>query len=114
MSWPYVSLLLAEGEIESFEQRASRFVIARRRGDRDVHAADRIDLVVGDLGENDLFLDAEVVVAAAVERARAHAAEVADTRHRDRNQAIEELVHARAAQRHLGADRETVAHLEGG
>src|SRR6185369_8371473 len=43
-----------------------------------------------------------------------HAAEVADTRHRDRDQAIEELVHARAAQRHLCADRQTVAHLEGG
>src|SRR5690606_5321145 len=86
--------LLAEREVEGFEQRPPFPVIACGGGDHDVHAPDRVDLVVGDLGEDDLFLDAEAVVAAAVERARRHAAEVADARHRHVDQAVEELVHA--------------------
>ena len=67
----------------------------------------------GDLREDDLFLHAEAVVAAAVEGARRHAAEVADARHRHVDQPVEELVHARAAQRDLAADRAAVADLEG-
>ena len=69
--------------------------------------AQRVDLVVLDLGEDDLFLDADVVVAAAVEGAAGDAAEVAHARHRDGHQAVEELVHARAAQRHHAADRDS-------
>src|SRR5260221_512549 len=49
-----------------------------------------------------------------VERAVRHAAEVTDARHRDVHQAVEELVHARAAQRHHAAHREVGAHLEVG
>ena len=96
---------------DSSSARPSLSSRARRR-DRDVHAADRVDLVVGDFREDDLFLDAERVVAAAVERAGRHAAEVADARHRHVDQAIEEFVHARAAQRDLGADGHALAQLE--
>src|SRR5574338_765856 len=76
-----VPALLAEREIEGLEQRPAFPVVARRRRDRDVHATDRVDLVVRDLRKDDLFLDAERVVATAVERARGDAAEVADARH---------------------------------
>src|SRR6185437_15767671 len=38
--------------------------------------------------------------------------EVADPGERDRDEPVEELVHARAAQRHAGADRHPLAHLE--
>src|SRR6202789_2471816 len=89
-------------------------VVARRRGDGDVHATDLIDLVVLNLRENDLLLDAQAVVAAAVEGTGADAAEVPDARNRDAHETIEELVHAVAAQSHLAADRLPVADLERG
>src|SRR6185295_15053039 len=106
------SLSVLEGEAERRQQRTRLVVGSRRGGDGDVHSPQGVDLVVLDLGENDLLLEAEAVVAAAVERAVRHAAEVADPRDRDVHQAIEELVHARAAQRHHAADREARAHLE--
>src|SRR5258708_22045481 len=102
----------AEREVECLEQCSSHAVIPGRRRDGDVHAPDLIDLVVLDLGEDDLFLDAERVVALAVEGARRYAAEVADARHRDVDEPVEELVHAPPAQRHLRAHRESRADLE--
>src|ERR1700679_680401 len=90
------------------------FVVARRRGDGDVHATDLIDLVVLNLGENDLLLDTQAVVAAAVEGTGADAAEVPDARNRDAHETIEEFVHAVAAQSHLAADRLPIAYLERG
>src|SRR3954471_12903288 len=103
-----------EWEAERCEQRA-RLVVGLGGGiDRDVHAADRVDLVVVDLGKDDLLFHAEAVVAAAVERAVGHAAEIADARDGDVDQAIEEFVHARAAQRHHAADGKVGAHLEVG
>jgi hypothetical protein len=41
-----------------------------------------------------------------------HAAEVADAGHRDRDQAVEEVVHPVAAQGHLGAQRHALADAE--
>src|SRR5215831_6444432 len=108
---PYGSLL-AEREIEGIEQGLSLLVVLRRRGNRDIHSPELIDLVVLDFRENDLFLDAEAEIATAVERARVDAAEVTDARDRDRDQTIEELPHAFTAQGHLGADREVLANLE--
>src|SRR5688572_31940381 len=57
-----------ERKVERLEQRAAALVVARRGRDRDVHAPHLVDLVVRDLGVDDLFLDAEAVVALAVER----------------------------------------------
>src|SRR6201998_1798698 len=105
-------LLLAEREVESLEQRSPHAIVAGRRGDGDVHAPHLIDLVVLDLGEDDLLLDPERVVAAAVEGARRDAAEITDARHCDVDQAVEELVHAPPAQRHLGSDLKPGADLE--
>src|SRR6266508_709223 len=110
------SLLLpsirGEREAEPTEQRAGVLVRARARGDGDVEAADLVDAVVVDLGEDDLLADAERVVPAPVERARAEAAEVTDAGQRDRDQPVEELVHPRAAQRDAHADRHSLADLE--
>ena len=58
--------------------------VSRGRRDRDVEAPHLVDRVVVDLREDDLLPDAERVVAAAVERARVQAAEVADPGDRDR------------------------------
>src|SRR5262245_60010131 len=94
---PYGSLL-ADRATEGFEQVFARLVVLRRRGDRDVHAPELVDLFVLDFREDDLFLDAQAVVATAVERTRVDATEVADARDRDRDETIEELVHALATQ----------------
>ena len=52
------------------------------------------------------------IVAAAVEALAVHAAEVADARQGDVDQAVEEFVHLVAAQRDLAADRHVLAQLE--
>src|SRR6185312_1370415 len=103
-----------EWHTEQLEQRERLLVGSRARGDRDVESPDLIDLVVVDLREDDLLLDAHVVVAAAVEGARRQAAEVADPRDRYRQQAVEELVGALAAQRDADADGHPFAQLERG
>src|SRR5262249_54384632 len=81
--------LFPEREVESFARRAPLLCVSRRRRDGAGHAPDRVDLVVLDLGENDLFLHTEAVVATPVERAGRHATEVADAGHRDADQAIQ-------------------------
>src|SRR5712691_8880043 len=58
---------LPEREIECFEQLARLLVGARGGADGDVHAPDLGRLVVVDLREDDVLLDAERVVATAVE-----------------------------------------------
>src|SRR5438067_1645562 len=83
----------AQRQAESLEERAGGLVGPGVRRDRHVEAADLLDVVVVDLREDDLLAYAERVVAAAVEGARVEPAEVADTRQRDRDQPIEELVH---------------------
>src|SRR3546814_6385627 len=55
---------------------------------------------------------AEIEIAAAVEAARRDAAEVADTWQCDGDQALQELVHLLAAQRHLDANRIVLTDLE--
>src|SRR3569623_3649841 len=90
---------LTERHTEVREEGAALCIGLGGGDDRDVHALDRVDLVVLDLGEDDLLADSHGEVAAAVEPARRHAAEVADARQRDVQPAIEELPHALAAQR---------------
>ena len=106
--------LVRERHPKRLEQRERLGVGLGRRGDRHVEAAHLVDRVVVDLGEDDLLAHADRVVAATIERARVEAAEVADTRDRDRGEAIEELPHARAAQRDGHADGHAIADLEGG
>src|SRR4051812_5026135 len=89
--------LAAEGHAERLEQCVGLGVGLRARRDRDVEAADRVDRVVVDLGEDDLLAEPEVVVAPAVEGARGQAAEVADPGDRDGHEAVEELVRALAS-----------------
>src|SRR5205823_3186134 len=79
---------------------------------RYVEATDLVDRVVVDLGEDDLLSHAHRVVAAPVEGARVQPAEVADSRDRDRDQAIEELIAALTAQRHGEPDGHALAKFE--
>src|SRR3954447_15650114 len=105
------SASLPEGEPERFEQCAGFLVVFGRRYDRDIHAPDPYDLVVLDLGEDQLLGHAERVVARAV-HLRRQPAEVADARERDRQQPVEELPHPVTAERYLRADRLPLAELE--
>src|SRR5260221_6570493 len=95
----------AERHAERLQQRAAFFVRLRRGHDRDLEPAQPVDLVVLDLPEHELLLEAERVVAAAVEAALRDALEVTDPRERDRDELLEEVPHPRSAQRHLEADR---------
>src|SRR5215470_10168279 len=86
---------LPEREVEC-GQEGARLVVGFRAGaDRDVHSPDIGRLVVVDLGEDDVLLDADRVVAAAVEALRREPAEIAHARQCDIDQAVDELVHAR-------------------
>src|SRR6195256_1857439 len=108
-----LSVSLPAREIECGQQ-GSCFVIGRSRGaNRDVHAPRLAHLVEVDFGENDVFLDAERIVAAAVKTLRVEAAEVAHARQREVHQAVDELVHPRLTQRDLAADRLVFAQLVG-
>src|SRR6266567_5200780 len=108
-----VGLLLSrEREAQAAQERLGLLVRLGGGRDRDVEAADRVDAVVVDLREDDLLADAERIVTAAVERARIEPAEVADAWQRDRDQAVDELPHPVAAQRHARTDRHPLAELE--
>src|SRR5690349_515403 len=87
-----------EREPELAQQRTPLVVVLRRGDDRDVEAADAVDLVLVDLVEHALLRETEGVVAVAVELLRAQAAEVADARERERQEAVQELPGAVAAQ----------------
>src|SRR3569833_2775298 len=94
-----------ERELE-FGEESFRFLVRAGRGHHhDVHAPDLVDLVVVDLGEHQVLLQAHGVVAAAVEGVAVQAPEVLHPRQRDGDQTIQELVHAIMAKGHLGADR---------
>src|SRR5437773_2056848 len=78
-----IRLLLPERHAEVREERLRVLVGPRRRDDVDVHAADLVDLVVDDLGEDHLLAEPERVVPATVEPLCRHALEVADAREGD-------------------------------
>src|SRR5690348_12223849 len=104
--------LLLEGEAERLEERATLLVVRGRGHDRDVHTAQAVDLVLVDLVEHDLLGETEGVVATAIELARVQTTEVADARQRERQEAVQELPHAVAAKRGVGADRHALTQLE--
>src|SRR5205814_2099992 len=89
---------------EAAQQSARLFVRPRRRADRDLHAAQPVDLVVLDLREDELLLEAERVVPASVETLVGHALEVPDARERHGHELLEEMPHPLAPQRHLETD----------
>src|SRR4051812_3293887 len=101
-----------EGHPEIAQQSAALFVALRRGHDGDVHALDLLDPVVVDLGKDDLLLDAERVVPAAVEALHRDPLEVAHARQRRAEQAVEELVHPVVAEGGHHADGLVLAQLE--
>src|SRR5208337_3351337 len=100
---------LAAGAAKRHSHRAQQHValiIGARRGDyRNRQALDLFDLVEVELGKNRMLADAEGVVAAPIEGFFADPAEVAHPGQGDVDQAVEELVHPLATQRHHRTDR---------
>ena len=84
------------------------------RGDDNVQAANFIDFIVVDFRENELFLDAESVIASAVEGIAVDASEVADAREGDIHELIEEIIHAGAAQSDFATDSHTLTEFPSG
>ena len=79
----------------------------------DLQAVDTGILVDVDLREDDLLLESEGVVAAAV-HVLGDTVEVTDTREGDTDELLQELVHLDVAKGHLGADRHAATELEVG
>src|SRR6516225_2712104 len=104
--------LLSEWEPEGREEGTALGVGAGGGHDRDVEPPRRVDLVVLDLREDQLVVDAHRVVAVAVERPGRQPAEVADPRDREADQPVEELPRPIAAERDLDADRHPLSELE--
>src|SRR5919197_3197423 len=92
----------------------SLLIGARRRDDAHLEPAYPVDAIVVHLGKADLLAQAQRVVAAPVEGLGGDPLEVTDAGQRDRDQAIQELPHPLAAQRHHRANRVARADLERG
>ena len=105
-------LLRLEREVEGVQKSLALLVGGGGGHDGDVHTTGVIDLVEVDLREDELLGDAHGEVATAVEALSGDAAEVADARNGDGDQAIEELPHAVATEGDLGADGHAGAELE--
>src|SRR5580692_12027388 len=104
-SWPWLlDDLLLEREAESGEEGTALRVVLGADADGDVHAADDVDTVVVDLGEDELLGHPEGVVPVAVERVRRQATEVTDAGDGDRDEPVEEFPGAIPPQGHLGPD----------
>src|SRR2546427_632863 len=104
--------LAPEGHAQFPQQRQGRVVATGGRDEGDIHPVDLLDLVVVDLRENHLLLEPDGVVAPPVEALGREPPEVPHARHRDADEAIQELVHPGAAQRHRAADRLPLPQVE--
>src|SRR5712692_3186881 len=97
---------------EPLQQLAALLIVLCRCCQRDVHALDFVHAGVINLREDQLVLEAERVVAAAIESVRGQATEVAHARQHHVAQAVEKLVHAVAAQSDCAANGHALANLE--
>ena len=115
ISWPYQSgggfggsgFGPTERHTQQTEQFTPFSVGFCRGDDGDVESHRCLVTLDGDLGEDGDIGDAQIVVAITVE-SRGYPPEISDGRKRDRNQAVEKLIHAVAPHGHLGADGHAV------
>ena len=77
-----------------------------------VHAADLFDLIVIDLGEYKLFLNAHAVVSSAVEGIRIDSTEVSYSGKRHVEKSVDKLVHPVTAESDLRAYRHSFTELK--
>src|SRR6202050_4564249 len=89
--------LRPERNAKQLQQLAPFLVVSCRGGYSDVHALDFVHPGVIDLRENQLILNADGVIAAAVEGIWGQLFDVPAPRRNDRREAVEKFVHALAA-----------------
>src|SRR5258707_8986036 len=102
----------AQRKAETLEQLAAFFVVVRGGRQSNVHSLDLVHARVIDFGKHQLVLQAQRVIATAIEGVGRQAAEVANARQHHVAQPIDELVHLVAAQRNRAADGHAFADLE--
>src|SRR5579885_2836994 len=108
------SLLLPERH-PHLPHQGQAFRVGPGRGrDGDIHALGLFDFGVIDFREDQLVLDPQGVIAAAVERFGGDAAEIPNAGQRHIDQPVEKFIHALAAKRDHAADRHVLAKLERG
>ena len=78
----------------------------------DIHTADLINLVILDLGEDELLLKAESVVTSAVEAVGVDTLEVTNSGESEAEELIHKLVHLLATESNLNADLHALTELE--
>src|SRR5699024_8411297 len=112
-SWFLLPLTVGgEGSAQESQQLLGLLVRLSSGADDDVHTTDLVDLIVLDLGEDQLLLQAQGVVAAAVEGVGVDATEVTHTGQGHVEQTIHELPHLVLAQGDLSADGHALTELE--
>src|SRR5690348_3796788 len=104
---------LPEREVERGKQRARLVVGSRAGANGNVETPGISDFIEIDLGEYGVLLDAQAVVAPAVEAFRVKPPKVANARQRDIHEPVDEIEHTGLAQGDLAADRLAVAQLVG-
>src|SRR5690606_36448757 len=103
---------VSERKFKCGEQRFRFLVGLCSRRDADIQTTQCINLVVLDLGENDLLFHTDVVVTTTIECLARHTTEIAHARQRNRNETIKEFIHLRTAQGHHATDRIAFTNLE--
>src|SRR5690554_215548 len=92
------------GEAQQLEELQGLLIGLGRGHHRDVQTPDPIDVVIPDLREDQLLVDAQGVVAPPVEAVGRQAREVPNPGQRDMDQLVDKVVHALAPQGHLAPD----------
>ena len=108
----FYSSLRTERHTEQSQELSAFFVTLSRRNDDYVHAADFINLIIVDFRENQLFLEADGVVATTVKGLGIDTTEVTDTRKSDVHEFIKEFIHAAAAERNLDTNGHAFTQFE--
>ena len=108
------NLLLIPGKrhIEEAKELPCFLIGICRGGKDDVHASDLVDLVVLDLREDQLLLDAKSVISSSIKGVGVNTAEVTDTGKCQIDKSVKELVHAVAAKGDFAADGHAFPDLE--
>src|SRR5205085_3627243 len=78
---------------QRLQKRARLIVIARRGHNRDVHAAQLVDLIEIDFREDQLLANSDRIITAAVESFRRNTPKIPHARQRYRHEPIKEFVH---------------------
>src|SRR3989338_2313131 len=105
-------LFLNERQPKQLKQTLGFLVRLGCRHKSHIHTLRLLHLIKLHFRKDNLLLNTQRIVAAAVKAAIAITAEVANTRHCNREKAVQELIHTRPAQRDLRTDGLSLTKFE--